>query len=169
MHSFPLTAKLSSLVASTVGIGVAFTFALLLSFIPSSLVSFIIKERQDQVKHQQVVSGISLKAYWMSNYFIDLAKYLVPVYVLSIILLFAYDAASFTDDGGVFAATCILLLLYGIAIIPFTYAFSFAFKNPGNGQVMVFFLNYICGGLLPMVVWMFRVFFESTRDVFNVI
>jgi len=44
-----------------------------LSFIPASLITFVVKEREEKIKHQQFVSGIGLFAYWFSNEIIDLS------------------------------------------------------------------------------------------------
>lgn len=45
INSLPFTARINSLVNSGVGIGASFVFSLLMSFIPSSLVAYNIKER----------------------------------------------------------------------------------------------------------------------------
>ena len=56
----------------------SFIFSIRLSFIPSSIIVFILKEKQIQAKHQQIVSGVSITAYWLANYALDLIKYLIP-------------------------------------------------------------------------------------------
>ena len=56
----------------------SFIFSIGLSFIPSSIIVFILKEKQIQAKHQQIVSGVSITAYWLANYALDLIKYLIP-------------------------------------------------------------------------------------------
>ena len=65
-------------------------FSIGLSFIPASLITFIVKERNDNVKHQQIVSGVSILSYWLSNYFLDMIKHLVPAIVCFLMVL-AYD------------------------------------------------------------------------------
>jgi ATP-binding cassette subfamily A (ABC1) protein 3 len=42
-----------------------------LSFKFASIISFIVKERQDRSKHQQLVSGMRISAYWASNFLYD--------------------------------------------------------------------------------------------------
>jgi len=42
------------------------------------MVLYIVKERECNAKHQQIVSGVSLGAYWFSNFLVDYAKYLIP-------------------------------------------------------------------------------------------
>lgn len=33
-------------------------------FLPASYVIFVVKEREVKAKHQQIISGVSLSAYW---------------------------------------------------------------------------------------------------------
>ena len=49
-----------------------------LALIPSVLVSTIIKERELQLKHMQMISGVSLTSYWISNFIFDIALTFIP-------------------------------------------------------------------------------------------
>lgn len=60
-----------------VGIGIA--------LIPCAMISFILKERQDNLKHMQMISGMSLPAYWISNMIADIIKVYIPL-ILMILL-----------------------------------------------------------------------------------
>jgi len=71
-------------------------------------------------------------AYWTSNLFVDILKYYCPVAIFSILMFLAYDIETYTEEAAVFTAVILLFLLYGIAIVPFTYLTSFAFKKYGN-------------------------------------
>ena len=71
------------------GIIAAFIFTLGLSFIPASLITFIVKEREDNVKHLQLVSGVNLKSYWISYFIIDFLKHMVPA-VFCILMVLAF-------------------------------------------------------------------------------
>ena len=65
-------------------------------------------------------SGVSLPAYWISNLMSDTIKTYFPICIillLTVIFDLKYD--------GVWA----LLLLYPLAIVPFTYITSFFFTN----------------------------------------
>jgi ATP-binding cassette subfamily A (ABC1) protein 3 len=52
IHPFELTAQFGSLNDADKGIGAAFIFAMVLSFIPASMITFTVKERNEQIKHQ---------------------------------------------------------------------------------------------------------------------
>ena len=57
-------------------------FSMGFSFIPTSIVPFITKERENKVKHQHMMSGVSLIAYWFSNIVWDLIKSTLQLYWL---------------------------------------------------------------------------------------
>jgi ATP-binding cassette subfamily A (ABC1) protein 3 len=84
------TVAIKNLEGTADGIIATFIFCIALSFIPASLITFTVKEREDQVKHQHLVSGVSLFSYWLSNYFMDFAKHLMPA-IFSILMMLAFD------------------------------------------------------------------------------
>lgn len=51
IHPLPLTARIKTFVQTTSGLIAAFMFSIGLSFIPASIITFIVKERGDNVKH----------------------------------------------------------------------------------------------------------------------
>ena len=68
----------------------AVIFSIALSFKFASIVAFIVKEREDKSKHQQIVSGLSLPAYWLGNFVFDYLLYVVLA-VFSIVMILALD------------------------------------------------------------------------------
>ena len=75
----------------------------------------------------QVISGVSLAAYWLSNIISDIVKTYVPIIII-IILTFVFQL----HYDGVWE----LLMIYPIAIVPFTYITSFMFTNEGKVMQM---------------------------------
>ena len=73
------------------------------------IISFIIVEREKNLKHMQMVSGVSLPAYWISTVIIDLLRTYVPISII-IALTFAFGL----NDGFIWK----LFLLYPITIVP---------------------------------------------------
>lgn len=104
----------------------ALVFSIGMAFIPASVISYIVKEREINIKHQQLVSGVSVKAYWFSNWLMDVGKHVVPS-VICCLLVLAFNITVMIDNGN-YGAIWLLFFLYGWAIIPFCYLFSFAFK-----------------------------------------
>ena len=86
---FPVTQKLRDREASSNGIFIVFIIGIGFALIPASIISAIVSEREKNLKHMQIISGMSLAAYWISNYIFDILKTLI-VMVVAIGLLYAY-------------------------------------------------------------------------------
>lgn len=60
-----------------------------LALIPCAMVSFILKEREDNSKHMQLISGMSLFGYWLANMITDIIKaYMPTLFILAFTFLF---------------------------------------------------------------------------------
>jgi hypothetical protein len=53
----------------------AISFAVCMTFV----VSYLVVERMEGLKHLQEISGMQLKAYWMGNFIVDFIKLECPV------------------------------------------------------------------------------------------
>jgi hypothetical protein len=93
---------------------------LALSFVTPAFMQFVVREREVSAKHQQFISGVSVLAYWLSNFVFDLACYYVPA-VLAMILSAAFNISSFTStDYSRRTAFVLSFLLFGPALVSFT-------------------------------------------------
>ncbi|KAL4432498.1 hypothetical protein ABPG74_013352 [Tetrahymena malaccensis] len=144
------------------GISSVVFFSMGISFIPASIISFIVKERAEHIKHQQIVSGVTLKAYWISNFFIDYIKFLIPT-ILSSLLAFVFQVDTMTQNGN-FGYFILLFIFYGLALMPFVYLFSFVHSDYGNAQIIQFFVHFMIGGI-GAVIFMILSFSDSTHDI----
>ena len=52
-------------------------FSIAFCFIPASFVMFVIRERETNSKHQQLISGVSPASYWLSSFVWDAVAYFV--------------------------------------------------------------------------------------------
>ena len=57
---------------------VVFVVSIGFALIPAAVVSFILNERDKNLKHMQIISGMSLSAYWISNMIFDIIKGIIP-------------------------------------------------------------------------------------------
>ncbi|CAK63379.1 unnamed protein product (macronuclear) [Paramecium tetraurelia] len=144
----------------------ALVFSMGMAFIPASIISYIVKEREINIKHQQLVSGVSVKAYWFSNWLMDLGKHVIPAVVCCLLIL-AFDIAALRQ-GENYGFSWLIFFLYGWAIIPFCYFFSFAFKQQGNAMLLNFFIHLLVGSIVSLIIYILRLI-ESTRDVATVL
>ena len=67
----------------------------------------------------------------------DVMTYLVVV-VLSLLVFAAYNDRATTGSFEQLCGSFLLLLLYGVAVIPLGYAYSFGFASPSAAQVCCF-------------------------------
>ena len=107
----------------------------------------------------QLISGMSLTAYWISNLIFDIVKGIIPsAIVIGLIYAFGleYDHA------------WAMFLLYPVGVIPFTYVFSFLFTSENVAQTITIFMHFVFGGIGSIVVLILR-FIESTRDVGDIL
>lgn len=141
---FPVFYVFSSRVASGQALDFSSIVSIALALIPCVIVSFIIKEREQQVKHMQLISGVSLPAYWISNMIADITKTYVPIFII-LILQIIFDL----QYDGVWE----LIIIYPLVIVPFTYVTSFLFTGDTVAQIMTLFLHFMMGGIAPIVVF----------------
>ena len=128
---------------------IVFFIALAFSLIPSNFITIIIKERENNSKHLQIISGISLFGYWFNNYIFELIKYFF-IGGISIIILLAFD---FYEKYFV-----ILYIEYGPAMISFTYLFSIILKSEYFGQISVLLINLIFGPVFAIAIITMRLY-----------
>lgn len=97
-----------------------FMVAVGIALIPTVMMSFILKEREGQLKHMQMVSGMSLPAYWISNFIADILKTYIPLGLIILIsMIFECNYPGVAE----------MMILLPWALVPFTYVTSFLFKS----------------------------------------
>ena len=117
---------------------ILFFISLSFALIPANFITIIIKERENNSKHLQIISGISLFSYWFNNYIFELIKYYI-IGGICILLIYYYEYYK--------NYLYILYLEYGPAMVSFTYLFSFIFKSEDKGQTSVLLINLLIGAL----------------------
>jgi ATP-binding cassette subfamily A (ABC1) protein 3 len=138
-YPLPETYKQKNDAATADAFVVALFAMIAFCFIPASFAVFVVKEREVKAKHQQVISGVSIYAYWTSTYFWDIVSYL-PTAGLVILVVYIYDVKAYTT-GSSGAAFALLLLLYGPATAAITYLISFIFVRCGGQLKSSYALN----------------------------
>jgi ATP-binding cassette subfamily A (ABC1) protein 3 len=154
IHPLPKTQSQQTQTNTMTAIIVAIGFA----FIPANFIAYTVKEEQDKVKHQQLLSGVSAAAYWASNYIWDFCNYMV----MGLLCLLIFRICSIpqlidSNTGGVFLA----IVLYGLSICPFNYMASFCFTESTSAQNTML-LFYIFSGALLLIATIVMGFISST-------
>ncbi|KAF1325903.1 Abc transporter a family member 1, partial [Globisporangium splendens] len=175
-HPLPLTATTTALFGSYLSFSACMFVVIAFGYYPASIVVLLVKERQPDhnSKHQQLVSGVGIPAFWLANYIWDMAVYLIPC-AAALILLQVYDVPALngsdkciTCGSSTFPAVIILFVLFGLAICPHAYCWSFVFKDPPSSQTFMIMINFILGLALMVTSFVLKVI-DSTKSLNDVL
>ena len=95
----------------------------------------------------QMITGMNIAAYWISNYVFDILKAEIPMIII-IGLTYAFKL----DYNNVWT----VFLMFPIGVVPFTYATSFIFKNESIAQTVTIFVHFVIAGIGGIIVYVLR-------------
>nr|CCA22574.1 PREDICTED: similar to Stromal antigen 1 putative [Albugo laibachii Nc14] len=170
-YPLPYTAASISVLGSFLSFISCLFIVIAFAFFPTSVVGFLVKEKQPEhnCKHQQLVSGVSLPAFWIANYIWDFITYIVP-FLAAIIMIQAFEIASLTGKNCIgctddtYGAVVLNFFLFGMAICPFSYVCTYFFREHSSSQTYIIMINFIFGLGLLIVSFVLDIF-ESSRGV----
>lgn len=130
------------------------------SIVITMIMSYLVVERNTQLKHVQIITGMRLSSYWMANFIFDAIKLYITV-ITTIVLLQAFD---FNYDSAEY-----VFLLFPFGILPFTYVMSFCFKVDSASQTFTMFchLTFMLCISSFIIVMRFMPILESTGDTLH--
>ncbi|GMF36770.1 unnamed protein product [Phytophthora fragariaefolia] len=174
-YPLPYTEAAKAVFSSNTSFTAALFVCIAFTFLPASIVVFLVKEKQAEhnSKHQQLVSGVSLPAFWLSNYIWDMIMYLFPC-VSALVLMNVFKVSALTGQdcdscaSETFRSVILLFILFGLAMCPFTYCLSFLFKEHSSAQTFTIVLNFMIGVVLMITSFILDLF-ECTSDVNSVL
>ena len=142
-HPLPFTGRQRTIISGIESFFAALLLVIAFAFIPASYAIFIVKEREIAAKHQQLISGVSIAAYWVSTFVWDFTSYLLPMFG-SIFMIYLFNVEEFTSTEDDRLATLFLLFLcYGSSVSGQTYIITYFFKHYSSAQNFVLFVNLI--------------------------
>ena len=110
-------------------------------FIPVAIVYYLVREKQEGTRHLQTVGGINAWTYYGSHFFWDFLMFLPPALaLLGLVMAFDVDALARYPD-----ALFTLVLLYGISVIPYSFATAHLFKDYSQATTVSLGANIFCG------------------------
>ena len=146
-HAFPITALQKEHEDVASGIFVCFVVGIGFSLIPASIASMVVGERQNSIKSIQVIKGIYMSSYWIAFTLVDLIRaYLPCLATIALIDLFNLEY------GHVWK----VIMLYPLAIIPFTYVTSYFFRHSATAQTFTLYVHFLLSGIAGMIVFALR-------------
>lgn len=154
---YPVTQKLKNRAASASGIFIGFIVSIAFALIPAVVITNILNEREKNLKQMQVISGMSLSAYWVSNLIFDIGRGLVPsCIVIGLIKAYGLD----------YPCTWVMFLLFPFGVIPYTYVLSFLFTKENVALTITIFMHFVLAGIGAIILYILQII-ESTRSIAN--
>ena len=145
---FPLTAKLRTQGQTRNSSNLVFFVSVAFALIPANFITIIIKERESNTKHLQIISGISLTSYWLSNFLFELIKYYF-IGGVNLLIIMAFGNFPYW--------LWLLYVVYGFSMVSFTYMMSLFFTTEATGQNAVILVNFLFGALGGTVIVILRI------------
>ena len=136
-------------------ISLLFVISVGLSLLPGLIVSGVMHEREKNLKHMQIISGMNLCSYWIVNIIFDILKMEIPM-ILCCVLLYYFEMTDYFSAMFVF-------VVYPLGVVPFTHATSFMFQSEWSAQFFTVGLNLVVMIFGPLTVYIFM-FNSSTQD-----
>jgi hypothetical protein len=157
---YPLTSGETKIYDAFSGLTTAIIVAIAFSFVPAAYIVFIVKEKEVNSKHLQLISGVDLNAYWLSNYAFDMCLFLASGFLCSM-LIYLLANEVFTKNMDL---VILNIFLYGLAVIPFTYLLSFLFESASTAQNFALIM-YILSGVVMLIASFVFFRLEDTQDI----
>lgn len=163
LHPLPYTAVQEEVIDNYV-FQTSMTFLLIgLSLMPASFAMNVVREREVKAKSQQMLSGVSTPAYWISTFLWDNLSYQITVVLIAIL----FFVVAIVKNSSIFeiAVLVLILELFGMASTGFTYIFTFWLPDAATAQIAMIFFNFIFGFALSIGGMVLRIL-PSTRDIY---
>lgn len=74
-HPLPLNQAAQETTSQALSLGISQDLVIALAFVPAYVVLFLVKEREVGIRHQEIISGMSIPAYWLSEFVWDTIIY----------------------------------------------------------------------------------------------
>lgn len=165
-HPLPFSARQSATISGIQNLIAGIFILIPFTFIPSTYVAFVVKERSSKAKHLQMVSGVNYLAYWAANFVFDLVSFFVTE-ILALIIFAIFARTEYIGSEAI-GATILLFVLYGLSGISSAYLFSFLFENHGSAQNITMLANFLAGFALVITMYILEMI-PSTESAAKVI
>merc|ERR1719500_1740229 len=105
------------------------------------------------------MAGVKPSAFWISNFLWDFLVYMVISLIILLILYICDKRNTFTYNSG-FATMLLLIVLLGLAGIPWSYIASFPFKTSPAAYAIMVVSTLITGVVCPMAAYLLRKLYD---------
>lgn len=126
-----------------------------LCFLMSSFSMLLVVEKSSNFKFIQKISGLKMYQYWLANFILDYAIYVVSVLTLSLIFYLFNVKAFLALKHQAFMIT--MFLFSGLACLPFIYLLAYLFKDQYTAYVQIIMILFITSFSAFLTVLLMRI------------
>ncbi|EQC35872.1 hypothetical protein SDRG_06622 [Saprolegnia diclina VS20] len=156
-HPLPLTAESKTAFTTALSFSATTFFVVAIAYFSASIVPHLVSEKHASrnAKHQQLLAGASVPAFWLANLGWDLMLYIFPC-AFAVHAIWSSDLLPFTGfecptcATSAFPAVVCLFVFVGAACIGFSYCLSFLCHDPANAQSYIISCNIYLGIYLSL-------------------
>jgi ATP-binding cassette, subfamily A (ABC1), member 3 len=164
LHPFPDTQQEEKQYSSFVLSNLILFIMIALPFSAASFAGYTVYEKEIKAKDQQLISGISIPIYWISNWIWDMCTYQFTAWLMIIVITSLPDTDQLSK-GDALGATIALFLLFAPGITSFTYLQCFLLNKSTAAQIVVLFTTFVTGIILAIAGTVLRLI-GSTSDIY---
>jgi ATP-binding cassette, subfamily A (ABC1), member 3 len=115
-----------------------------ISFLVGACVFVVSLERVKKIKEQLIITGVSVKSYWITNFLFDAAIISVVFCVTAGTVLGALDFQNIMESNQAITGVTILLVLTGFGIVSFSLFFgTLMFKSENTAIRVMMFVSFV--------------------------
>ena len=141
LDPLPSTKKIEQMESSGDGFVIVLFISLAFTFMATSIVAVLVREREKDSKHQQLISGVRVFTYWISNFIIDYVKYIIlAMFIFASFYMFGTRYFTVNPAGVI---SFLILVWYGIPFLLTIYFFSLMFRKAFSAQVFTFLFVFL--------------------------
>nr|XP_029724371.1 ATP-binding cassette sub-family A member 3-like isoform X2 [Aedes albopictus] len=149
--------------SSNMGFQLAFNTGFAMAFVGAMYIMFYIKERASGAKLLQFVSGVNAITFWTVSFLWDYLVFIVAM------LLYILTLAAFQEEGWStpteLSRVVLVMLCFGVAVIPFTYLWSYFFQVPSTGFIKMLIFNIFTGTVIFTAIFLLKYSEFNLKDV----
>ncbi|KAJ9595472.1 hypothetical protein L9F63_013336, partial [Diploptera punctata] len=153
-HPLPKLEEENAEISSNLGLSMMWMTLMpmgLLSLV-GSFIKFPVLERVSNAKQVQLMTGVSAALYWLSCFLYDFLTYVIVSAIL-VLMVFVSDPIDIFTGSTELGVYFFMLIMYGIAAIPYAYLFSYFKKTNAGSYALFIIFNMLFGMIFSLVVY----------------
>ncbi|XP_037937487.1 ATP-binding cassette sub-family A member 3-like [Teleopsis dalmanni] len=150
-------------IGNNLGTQLASNICFCMCFVSAFYILFLIKEKESRSKLLQFVGGVRVFTFWLTQFLWDISTFTITVIIIIVTLAIFQEEglATFDELGRYF----LMIFVFGVSVIPFTYLLSYLFKEPATGFARTSILNIFTGMITFMFVLVLSFDFIGSKNI----